>query len=526
MADVPTEIHVRCVTNGEQDALMWRISSDEVAVGFREGDKYRFRKTTEGDRLIIDDEILETAGGDWVWSPGFFAGQVRAELRGQGDRLRASYLLDVSPHRNKLGRDMYQAMLDQVWAFDPTLVMGTEPAASPIGHTAAISDPWLEYARLREYGHKFVRALSAISRQPLWELRAERAHLPLQQVRHADRQTALAMLGDAQLLALLYPERIGATTINALPQFDVPVVRETLDGSGNRCIAAVARKVSRRAVRVRDELQSIVERERESTTRTSLASRWPRRRDFLDRLIAKLRYFHRISPLANVTRREISAAGLNAVSAEPAYSNAYGSAWRILRRGVEGPPQAERLWMSPTWEIYERWCFVQLSKTIRKIEPGYSWSILRNQNPKARLALTGSKRGNRRIELLLQPRFPAGDQRPNAGFRSISGARDPDIVLTREKGNESKWYVLDAKYRAGRSNVLAAMASAHVYRDALRWNSRRPESSVLLVPQGGGAGWLESPHFFGQHRVGVCALNADTDAKRVFELLFAENSIQ
>ena len=525
MADAPTEIRVRCLADSEPSVTRWRIGSDEIAFGFREERKYRIRKTAEGDRFIIDDEILETDGGDWVWSPGFYAGQVRAELLGPGDRVRASYLLDVSPHPDKLGRDTYQAMLNQLWAFDPSLVLGTEPAASPIGHEAAISDPWLEYARLREYGDKFVRALSAISHQPLWELRAERAHLPLQQVRRADRQTVLAMLDDAQLLAFLCPGRVGAPTMNVLPQFDVPTVRETLDGSGNRCIAAIAHKVLRRAVRLRDKLQSITEREPESTTRTALASRWPRRRDILDRLIGRLRHFQRISPLANVTRREISAAGLNAVSADPAYSNAYGSGWRILRQGVEGPPQGERLWMSPTWEVYERWCFVQLSKSIRKMESGYDWSISRKHKSKAKVAFIGLKRGNRRIELLLQPRFPAGDQGPNAGFQSISGAREPDIVLTREKGDMSKWHVLDAKYRTGRSNVLDAMASAHVYRDALRWKERRPESSVLLVPRAGGARWLESPNFLGQHGVGVCALAKDTDAKHVVELMFAENSI-
>ena len=525
MDDAPTDIHVRCAADCDGNATSWRIGSGEIAYGFREQGKYRIRNTVEGDRLIIDDEVLETDGGDWIWSPGFYAGQVRAELLGPGDRVRASYLLDVSPHPNKLGRDMYQAMLNQVWAFDPSLVLGTEPAASPIGHEAAISDPWLEYARMREYGDKFARALSAISRRPLRELRAERTYLPLQQVRRADRQTVLAMLGHAQLLAVLRPGHVGATTMNRLPQFDVPTVRETLDGSGNRCIAAIAHKVLRRAVQLRDKLQLIAEKEPESTTRTALASRWPRRRDFLDQLVWRFRHFQRISPLANVTRHEISAAGLNAVSADPAYSNAYGSGWRILRQGVEGPPQGERLWMSPTWEIYERWCFVQLSKTIREIEPGYDWSISRKHKSKATVAFTGSKSGCPKIELLLQPKFPAGDQGPNADFRSISGARQPDIVLTREKENTSTWHVLDAKYRTGRPNVLEAMASAHIYSDALRWKEQRPESAVLLVPQGGGARWLESPTFISQHRVGVCALTTDTDARRVVELMVAESSI-
>ena len=497
-----------------------------MAVGFREGGKYRLRKTADGDRLLIDDEVLQTDGSDWVWNPGFYAGQVRAELLGPDDRTRATYLLDVSPHPRKLGRDMFQAMLERIWAFEPGLVLGTEPAASPIGHEAAISEPWLEYARLRAYGDRFVRALSAISRQPLRELRAERAYLPLPQVRRADRQTALALLGSAQLLKVLGSAEGGATPTGALPRFDVPVARETLDGAANRCIASIAYEVSRRAVRLRDELESIVEKETESMTRTALAARWPRRREFLDRLVARLRHFQRSPPLADVKRREISAAGLNAVSADPAYSNAYGTGWRILRRGAEGPPRAERMWISPTWEIYERWCFVRLCDAVREAKPEYSWSKLRTNTRGATAALRGSRSGTRSIELLLQPGFPAGDQSPNRGFRSISGSREPDIVLTRTDGDMQKWYVLDAKYRTGRSNVLQAMASAHIYRDALRWNGRRPESAVLLVPRAGGAEWLEQPDFIGRHRVGICALDPDAEPQGVLDLWFAGAAVR
>jgi hypothetical protein len=48
------------------------------------------------------------------------------------------------------------------------------------------------------------------------------------------------------------------------------------------------------------------------------------------------------------------AAGLNAISADPVYSRAWDRGWRALRSGVGGSPTEERLWTSPTWEIYER----------------------------------------------------------------------------------------------------------------------------------------------------------------------------
>ena len=416
---------------------------------------------------------------------------------------------------------MFQEMLDQIWEFDPSLVLGTEPATLPIGHDPKIEDPWLEYARMRTHGDDFLRTLSTIVRHPLRELRAERALLPVQYVRRADRQTALAALGNPGLLAILDNGDSSSTPISALAPFDVPITRETLDGAGNRCIAAIAYTVSRRAIRLREQLESLVEGERESDTRTSLRPRWPRRRDFLDQMVRKLRQFQRTSPLVDVSRREISAAGLNAVSADPAYSNAYGSGWRILRSGIDGSPDAERLWISPTWEVYERWCFVRLCNAIQSLKREYDWSISRNHRSHATAAFIGSNAGKLCIELLLQPRFPSGDHGSSSGFRSVSGPREPDIVLVHaEPGQAIKWAVLDAKYRTGRSNVLDAMSSAHIYRDALRWHDQRPESALLLVPRGGGAPWLEQPDFIRQHQVGVCALDSDTDPRMIVQSLF------
>ena len=525
MADAPTVLDVRSLTERPDRKTTWRINPNEVGIGFSELGKYRIQKPTEGDRLLIDDEVVETDDGEWVWGPGFYAGQVRAELLGPDDRVRTTYLLDVSPHPDKLGRDVFQTMLDQIWEFDPSLVLGTEPATLPIGHDPKIEDPWLEYARLRSKGNEFVRALSAIARHPLRELRAERAQVPLQQVRRIDRQTALAALRNPGLLTILAHKDSNATSMTTFPPFDVPVARETLDSAGNRCISAIAYAVSRRAVRLRETLQSVVEREGESDTRTALAPRWPRRRDFLDQIVGELRQLQRVSPLTDVTRREISAAGLNAVSADPAYSNAYGLGWKILRRGAEGRPDAERLWISPTWEIFERWCFVRLGSAVRVLKPDYDWSITRNHVSKATAAFTASKGGKPCIELLLQPKFPAGDQDSNNGFRSISGSREPDIVLTWTlPGHGVKWAVFDAKYRTGRLNVLHAMSSAHIYRDALRWHEKRPERALLLVPRAGSASWLEQPDFMCRHRVGVCALSTETDPERVFRSLFSEDA--
>lgn len=435
---------------------------------------------------------------------------------------RASYELDVSPHPDKIGRDVFQTMLDQLRTFNPSLVFGTEPAALPVGHAGITSTPWLQYWRLQEYGKQFLNALSVISRQPLKELKAERMHLPLQKVRRVDRQTVMTALGVPQLFPILGLPDSGAKPVSDLPHFDVPVARETLDTAANRCIATMAHAVCCRTVQLKRELKEIVNRKSAPETRTPLANRWPRRNDLLNQIEKCLQQLQKISPMADVTRREVSAAGLNAVSADPAYSRAYSLGWQILRLGVDDLPQPERLWISPTWEIYERWCFIQLANALKKKYKDLKWSF--SMHPKTNwdlkaAAFTGRKDGKQNIELLLQPNFPAWKNSHNLGFQSISGARKPDIVLKQNDGAISKWYVFDAKYRTARRNVLEAMASAHIYRDALRYNGRRPDRVLLLVPQAGGARWLEEPDFIRQHGVGVHAISPETNPRSIFELL-------
>ncbi len=92
---------------------------------------------------------------------------------------------------------------------------------------------------------------------------------------------------------------------------------------------------------------------------------------------------------------------------------------------------------------------------------------------------------------------------------SVSRERVPDLVFTIESSDGVRFVVLDAKYRTSRLNVLDAMASAHIYQDSLRIGSRRPEASLLLIPSGGGAPWLEDPAFQADNRVGVHVLSAD-----------------
>jgi hypothetical protein len=275
------------------------------------------------------------------------------------------------------------------------------------------------------------------------------------------------------------------------------VVEDTLDCAPNRTLMVVARGVARRIEQLRVTLAELVAKEADSETRTALAPRWPARRRLLDTLAAELRVLLRREPYSAVTRPEVTAAGLTAVAADPMYARAWRQGWRVLRLAGDG--KLERTWLSPTWEIYERWCFLALGRAL-EAQSDWKW---RWTDAHRRLA---GKRGEATCELRLQPTFRSSAT-PAIGFWSVSRQRIPDIVLRLEDQAGARFWVLDAKYRTSREAVLDAMASAHIYQDSLRLGARRPEASVLLVPAGGGAPWLETVAGLAEHRVGVRALS-------------------
>jgi hypothetical protein len=213
----------------------------------------------------------------------------------------------------------------------------------------------------------------------------------------------------------------------------------------------------------------------------------------------------RQSPFANVRRAEITAAGLTAIASDPIYARAWGRGWRALRHGLDSMDSTERLWVSPSWEIYERWCFLRLGKLLSATAPQWEWRRVKGANK-----WSGTYSG-RHAELRLQPTFRSRANECEKMW-SVSKERVPDLVFTIESPDGVRFVVLDAKYRTSRSNVLDAMTSAHIYQDSLRIGSRRPEASLLLIPAGGGAPWLEDPEFQSTHRVGAHVFSPDSAA--------------
>jgi PD-(D/E)XK nuclease superfamily protein/uncharacterized protein DUF2357 len=388
------------------------------------------------------------------------------------------------------------------------LIAGTEPATSSVGDRGeAIRNPWLAFARLRRHAPAFLRALAIVQARPRQGLRPRRQEVPLHQVRRIDLHTAVSIARVPAVARALFAPHLASPTDTSRP-IDVGHVEETMDIAANRTLAVLVIAALRRVKALLITLQREVERERASETQTPLASRWRARKAFLVDFNSRISSALRHPPFVLLRRAEITSAGLTAIAADPRYAHAWSCGWRALRDGVESERRHERLWMSPTWQIYERWCFVRLSEQVRSILPQWTWRReAQRRGALSRLIGTSPTRTHV-VELWLQHTFRSREG-PIDGPWSISRQREPDIVLVARDPQSTRFIVLDAKYRQSRDNVLDAMSSAHIYQDSLRVANTRPLASLLLVPSGGGAKWLESPAFQQEHRVGIHPFSAD-----------------
>lgn len=511
-----TLLHVtRLGPRGGPSTTVVGSPSPSVVKGFEECGEYLIEDRSRSfDALVVDDEPLArtpnaTAHGAWTWSPGFFAGEVRVEARA-GERTLATFRFDVSPDPRKLGGELFAAMVDEIWDEDPELVLGSEPATRAIGRSGAVRNPLLEFERLRRHVPLFVRALLAVAERPRRRLVVERVLVPANRVRRVDRTTVRAALRHAATRAFVIGREEHHAPIGVLravaseARFDVPRVEEDLDSAANRALAALVRQVLARVCSVRERLarQSLAASNDEDT-RTSLARRWPERLRLLDEFEVALRRRLAATPLTHVSRTEVTAAGLVALDTDPLYGRASTLARRALRRGI-AETSDERHWLSPTFDLFERWCFVRLARDLRRRHVHLAWSrIPPHRGPARATAGWRAVDGEHSLEFLFQPRFPSRPHGRADGPSSISATRIPDMALVEHANGSTRFALFDAKYRGDRRNLLDAMTSAHIYRDALRWSNTRADHVTLVVPSAAGAAPLATDEYHAAHGCGL-----------------------
>lgn len=468
--------------------------------GFRESREAQFI-AADGWELRIDDETIERHGLTWSWTPGFFAGQVRAELIGPGTT--SEWLLDVSPEPTKLGKARFDEMLAELLEEAPALVFGEQASTISVMRGDMPLDRELEsllaFMRLRTRAGEFIRAVRRIEEQPRQALRRKRERVAAHRAQRVD-PAALA-----RLLRSSHFKPGDPFAISREATIEVTNSEPTVDCAANRLILELLYRVRQRADLTARALLVSAKRAHDQNVKAGRLARLPARIASLEAL--KSRLDERLSAWPwRATTRSVDAIGMAGISSDPAYARAVALAFAVLGTGIQQGTSDERLWLSPTWEIFERWCFIRLARQLKESLPGFAWRENAVAHAAASWRGTNSKT---EIDLALQPRFPAWDQSASGSFRSLSREREPDLIITIKSEAGMRWLVLDAKYRVSRPNVLDAMSSAHLYRDALRWNGLPPVGSYLLIPAPTECAWLMTADFHAAFRVGVAQFTGE-----------------
>jgi hypothetical protein len=491
--------------------------------GFSEGGEYWILKPAIESTLYIDDELIHSASDDkyWAWMPGFYAGQVNAEIEIGGNSSPINFYFDVSTHPDKLGRDQFERLLLDVIEYDPNLIYGSEPAQYALGGQQAQDAVWIAYARTKAYFPSYLKSLKAICDRPIQKIKYARQRVPLHRVRNIDPGTAIS-LGSNRALAGALSKAIDIEYALRIDiSLSVPFNETTVDNPANRIILSQAKQVIRKIEWLIFVISNI--KDEGSETRTSTASRTDRRIKFLNHSRYTLQRLTKSYPFNLVSGNEVSASGLNAIASHPTYSHAHITGNNILRTGLSTTSDKEFHYLSPTWAIYESWCFSTLATALEANFCEYNWDHTQKGNGSSR-AVIGRSEGNY-IKLYFQLNAYSNQTINGHEYYSISKMRIPDLVI--EVGNDDNvaFICLDAKYRVSKDSLLDAMTSAHIYHDSIRLRDSRSLYSFILSPSDVNAGFMKNKDYIHSHKVGVIKFQSQEDVRQ-FMFSYVEEAIQ
>lgn len=460
---------------GLAQPVLGRAVPGGLISGLREDVTYVI-EVAGGQRLFVDDmPLVEGPAGQFAWASSFFAGRVEVvSIDPKG--AETSYYLEVAPASQKVREDQFASMIEAIRQFDQRLLLGDTAACLGFGKAGSGGkfDELVRWERLKKHGSAFLKRVVAITRMPHANLKPVRQSLPLAQV----KRLPVAALHDRRIVALATGQCPTEENIDSI-QVHVQVPTATVDTPANRAICALLKRFQQALV----ALQAWVVKDRGELADADAFRRCSRRLEILHIYNAEVRRLLNCYPFRGVKRAETTAAGLTQVAANPAYARAYRTGTEALRLGVEHDCASEHLHVSPSWGVYETWCYVVLVEALQsglniKFKPGNS--KFKEMSPD--LVLLALLPDGREVELLFQATFRSDGLAGAKQAWSLSRERRPDIVLIVSHGAEHRTFVLDAKYRSGKNNVLDAMSSAHIYHDSLFLAGRRSDFCLLLLP--------------------------------------------
>lgn len=458
----------------EQSCAALQASEGEIVQGLREDTDYVIELVAPfGTRLYIDDvEIRGDLSLGCAWRPSFYAGTVRVEAIEPGG-VRRIYRLDVSPNSSKAGDAHFADMIRDIRAFDASLLLGETAAtiAFDRGVLESCFDDAVMLARMRQHGPAFFAAMADVFRSPHLALARHTAMLPISRTRRIGPELAR----DPRVVGIVrgtVSESDGAELLC----YPTQMPNQSYDTPANRAMKGLLQRMRGRLV----HLGRAVDVQRTSGSEAQI-QRLDRRQSDLKSLDAQLAIVAKTPLFRGLSRSETSAAALTQISSNPVYGRAYRLGSQALSVGIGGSDSGDDLHVSPSWGVYEVWCFLSI---VRQVRECLGIPLLRctPHAASAQLAFTGLLPEGGSLEVLFQAVFLSiVNGRGTSPARSLSRERRPDILLVMtDQDGKKRALVLDAKWRSGTDNILDAMESAHIYHDSLRIDGVAPPSYLLL----------------------------------------------
>lgn len=480
------------------DTALLKVQPGCQLDGLEEDTDYILCFAAAAAQVYVDDVALhyEQPIAGYRWRPCFYAGNVKVEALFTAGVETQQYFLSVDPKATKSSSGQFHAMVEQIREFDQTLVLGLATATQGFGRDGGryrLFEYEVLLARVLTHGPAFLAAAQKIARLPHRAISAQFQLLPLSQV----RRLHTSALRSHRVLSMLAQGQSESEDVERL-RLRSATHQSTLDTPANRAILALLKRFHAQV----SVLIACVSGLQLKGDENEQQQRRPRRLHLLRELQADALTLLRMPPFDQLRTAVTTAAGLTQIAAHPLYGRCYRFGSQALATGLDGPSDDE-LHIKHSWGIYETWCFLAVLSVLARLLKKSLCQVTQSSVSTADLIFSAALEDGSRLEVLFQPRFPALS--PNSGKLSwsISRERAPDIVLVHIRAGQHRTFVLDAKWRSGRSNILEAMESAHIYHDALRVAGRIPDCCLLLLPGAAQVPELAASEYVQENGVGT-----------------------
>lgn len=424
----------------------------------------------------------------WEWPVNFYAGMLPIELLSD-ERPLWHTTLDVRTHDGKLGRHAYDDLLANLVQRAENVIFGLSAGQRAASWADCPAPPIARLSMLRAHIAGIERGFTGIEACPHRRLVPRREMRPIDQTRRVDIVSMRSISRNPSALCAM--GRIDAPVTSCKrPMVDNPRRDQTLNTPPNQRVKIIIHQLTVLCNDLERQLRAAASA---CVDDVAMLSRLCGMVDDLLILRQRVQRMARAQFLEGVEFRGTGSAATSAMARHPAYARFELLTGRVLRpRLLAATDGVSSLWLRPTYELYEYWCFFTVADVLMGLMPHLKWKSSLCQAPDGLLVAVpdecevSAATEGRTIRLIFQKTFPAYTPQLAEGNQpfSVSAERRPDIILEVADSAGYRMLALDAKYRCSRSSLHEALGSMHVYRDSLRVSGKNNKlaGAFILTP--------------------------------------------